>query len=35
VIKIKEYKEKYEALKTFLKESGIDAGQTITDIRMY
>ena len=35
IIKVQKYKEKYEALKDFLAESGIDAHQPITDVRMY
>jgi hypothetical protein len=35
IIKIDKYREQYESLKKFFEESGIIAGQEITDERQY
>lgn len=35
IIKVTKYKEKYEALKEFFAQAGIDTLQPITDVRMY
>jgi len=35
IIKISKYRSKYQSVKDFLGEAGINASQTITDIRMY